>query len=51
VKNNIGPERHSQRKSLVIDMGAHDLRGLITGILLALGWRLVALAPRAAKLN
>jgi K+-sensing histidine kinase KdpD len=42
VKKNIGLERHSQRKSLVIDMAAHDLRGLISGILNAsnylLGW-------------
>jgi signal transduction histidine kinase len=32
VKKNIGIERHSQRKSMVIDMTAHDLRGLISGI-------------------
>ena len=29
---NIGIERHSQRKSLGIDLAAHDLRGLISGI-------------------
>jgi signal transduction histidine kinase len=32
VKKNIGLERHSQSKSLVIDKTAHDLRGLISGI-------------------
>jgi hypothetical protein len=32
VEKKIGLERHSQRKSVVIEMAAHDLRGLISGI-------------------
>jgi histidine kinase/DNA gyrase B/HSP90-like ATPase len=32
VKKNMGLKRHSQRKSMVIDKTAHDLRGLISGI-------------------
>ena len=35
VKNNIGLEKLSRRKSLIIDMAAHDLRGLVSGILTA----------------
>lgn len=33
VKKNIGLEKLSRRRSLIIDMAAHDLRGLISGIL------------------
>jgi signal transduction histidine kinase len=33
MKKNIGLEKLSRRKSLIIDMAAHDLRGLISGIL------------------
>lgn len=33
MKKNFGLEELSRRKSLIIDMAAHDLRGLISGIL------------------